>query len=132
MRGLQGKVAIVPGGATKIGQAVVQAFQDAGVRVMVADIATDAGKGMVRDGVAFQACDLRSDADIAALVAETKKQFGRIDFLVNVARWPNCADRCSISARRSICNSTCRVPSSQIIVVGRCGFRTAACPGPVA
>ncbi|TXH96596.1 MAG: SDR family oxidoreductase [Pseudorhodobacter sp.] len=85
MRGLQGKVAIVPGGATKIGQAVVQAFQDAGVRVMVADIATDAGKGMVRDGVAFQACDLRSDADIAALVAETKKQFGRIDFLVNVA-----------------------------------------------
>jgi hypothetical protein len=85
MKGLQGKVAIVPGGATKIGQAVVQAFTDAGVRVMVADIAEDAGKAMIRDGVAFQKCDLRSDADIAALVAETKKQFGRIDFLVNVA-----------------------------------------------
>ena len=85
MKGLQGKVAIVPGGATKIGQAVVQAFTDAGVRVMVADIAEDAGKAMIRDGVAFQKCDLRSDADIAALVAETRKQFGRIDFLVNVA-----------------------------------------------
>ena len=85
MKGLQGKVAIVPGGATKIGQAVVQAFTDAGVRVMVADIAEDAGKAMIRDGVAFQKCDLRSDADFAALVAETKKQFGRIDFLVNVA-----------------------------------------------
>ena len=85
MRGLQGKVAIVPGGATKIGQAVVQAFTDAGVRVMVADIAEEAGKSMQRDGVVFQKCDLRSDDDIAALVAATKKQFGRIDFLVNVA-----------------------------------------------
>lgn len=85
MKGLQGKVAIVPGGATKIGQAVVQAFTDAGVRVMVADIAEDAGRAMTRDGVAFQKCDLRSDGDIAALVAATKKQFGRIDFLVNVA-----------------------------------------------
>lgn len=85
MKGLQGKVAIVPGGATKIGQAVVQAFTDAGVRVMVADIAEDAGRAMERDGVAFQTCDLRNDADIAALVAATKKKFGRIDFLVNVA-----------------------------------------------
>lgn len=85
MKGLQGKVAIVPGGATKIGQAVVQAFTDAGVRVMVADIAEDAGRAMERDDVAFQTCDLRNDADIAALVAATKKKFGRIDFLVNVA-----------------------------------------------
>jgi len=85
MRGLQGKVAIVPGGATKIGQAVVQAFTDVGVRVMVADIAEEAGKSMQREGVAFQKCDLRSDEDIAALVAATKKQFGRVDFLVNVA-----------------------------------------------
>ncbi len=85
MKGLQGKVAIVPGGATKIGQAVVQAFTDAGVRVMVAYIAEDAGRAMERDGVAFQTCDLRNDADIAALVAATKKKFGRIDFLVNVA-----------------------------------------------
>ncbi len=85
MKGLQGKTAIVPGGATKIGQAIVQAFAEAGVRVMVADIAEEAGKAMVRDGVAFQRCDLRSDEDIAKLVTETRKEFGRIDFLVNVA-----------------------------------------------
>ena len=81
MRGLTGKVAIVPGGATKIGQAVVAAFRTAGVRVMVADIA----EAPVADGVAFTRCDLRSDADIAALVQSTVKTFGRIDFLVNVA-----------------------------------------------
>ena len=82
MRGLQGKVAIVPGGATKIGRAVVQAFVDAGTRVMVADIAAP---GALPEGAAFTRCDLRSDADIAALVAATRDRWGRIDFLVNVA-----------------------------------------------
>ncbi len=85
MRGLDGKVAIVPGGATKIGRAVVAAFRAAGVRVMVGDIDTANGQAMVGDGVAFTACDLRRDADIAALVEATRKAFGRIDFLVNVA-----------------------------------------------
>lgn len=82
MRGLQGKVAIVPGGVTKIGQAVVQAFVAAGTRVMVADIAEP---GSLPEGAAFTRCDLRSDNDIAALVAATRERFGRIDFLVNVA-----------------------------------------------
>lgn len=82
MRGLSGKVAIIPGGCTKIGRAVVDAFTAAGTRVMVADIAP--GEGFA-DGVAYQACDLRDDAQIAALVAATKQTFGRIDFLVNVA-----------------------------------------------
>ncbi len=81
MRGLSGKVAIVPGGSTKIGQAVVSAFRSAGVKVMVADIVPCAEQ----DGVAFQACDLRDDAQIKAMVEATKTRFGRIDFLVNVA-----------------------------------------------
>ncbi|WP_323040902.1 SDR family oxidoreductase [Gemmobacter sp.] len=85
MRGLQGKVAIVPGGATKIGQAVVQAFATAGVRVMIADIAEEAGRAMAGGNVAFTRCDVRNDADIAALVAATTEKWGRIDFLVNVA-----------------------------------------------
>lgn len=82
MRGLAGKVAIVPGGCTKIGRAVVDAFVAAGTKVMVADIAEGGG---FADGVAFQHCDLRDDAQIAALVQATKDRFGRIDFLVNVA-----------------------------------------------
>ena len=83
MRGLAGKVAIVPGGVTKIGQAVVAAFVDAGAKVMVADIAEPTAP--LPEGAAFTSCDLRDDAQIAALVAATKAKFGRIDFLVNVA-----------------------------------------------
>ncbi len=85
MRGLDGKVAIVPGGATRIGQAVVAAFRAAGTRVMVADINATAGAAMAADGVGFTPCDLRDDAQIAALVQATRDAFGRIDFLVNVA-----------------------------------------------
>lgn len=85
MRGLDGKVAIVPGGATRIGQAVVAAFRAAGTRVMVADINAAAGAAMAADGVGFTPCDLRDDAQIAALVQATRDAFGRIDFLVNVA-----------------------------------------------
>jgi NAD(P)-dependent dehydrogenase (short-subunit alcohol dehydrogenase family) len=85
MRGLDGKVAIVPGGATKIGVAVVDAFRAAGTKVMVADINEEAGSAMVADGTAFCKTDLRDDDQIAELVKATKKQFGRIDFLVNVA-----------------------------------------------
>lgn len=85
MRGLDGKVAIVPGGATKIGRAVVAAFREAGVRVMVADVDAESGQAMVAEGVGFTRCDLRSDDDIAALVQATRDAYGRIDFLVNVA-----------------------------------------------
>jgi len=85
MRGLEGKVAIVPGGATRIGAAIVSAFRSAGTKVMVADIDTEAGAALVADGIGFQATDLRDDAQIAALVAKTVAKFGRIDFLVNVA-----------------------------------------------
>lgn len=84
MRGLSGKVAIVPGGATKIGQAVVRAFQAAGTRVMVADI-DESGAALAGEGVAFRRCDITDDAAVAALVADTVAAFGRVDFLVNVA-----------------------------------------------
>lgn len=85
MRGLDGKVAIVPGGATKIGAAIVAAFRGAGVRVMIADINQQAGEALAGDGVEFLNTDLRDDAQIAELVKVTKERFGRIDFLVNVA-----------------------------------------------
>ena len=82
MRGIAGKVAIVPGGATKIGRAVVEGFVAAGAKVMVADIADP---GDLPAGAAFLKTDITDDAQIAALVAATKYRFGRIDFLVNVA-----------------------------------------------
>jgi hypothetical protein len=88
MKGLKDKVAIITGGATLIGAKVARAFQEAGTRVMIADLNAAAGEAVARElgeGVAFRATDLTSDSQIEACVAETRERFGGIDFLVNVA-----------------------------------------------
>lgn len=88
MKGIAGKVAIVTGGATLIGQKVAEAFLAYGARVVIADIAEEAGTAFAdRHGpeAAFLRTDVREDADIAACVEETGRRFGGVDFLVNLA-----------------------------------------------
>jgi len=88
MKGLKDKVAIVTGGATLIGAELVRAFQEAGTRVMIADINAASGQAVANklgQGVAFRATDVTDDAQIDACVAETVERFGGIDFLVNAA-----------------------------------------------
>ncbi len=88
MKGLKDKVAVVTGGATLIGARVAHAFQQAGTRVMIADINVAGGEAVARElgeGVAFHPTDITSNTQIEACVAQTLKRFGRIDFLVNVA-----------------------------------------------
>jgi NAD(P)-dependent dehydrogenase (short-subunit alcohol dehydrogenase family) len=82
------KVAIITGGATLIGEAVVKAFADAGARVVIADINEEGGAAVaerIGEAVRFQKTDLRQDGDIKALVDETIRTDGRIDYLINVA-----------------------------------------------
>ncbi len=85
MRGLNGKTAIVPGGATKIGAAIVAAFREHGANVVIADINAEAGKALEAEGVAFIEANLRSDDDVSKIVSFAKETFGRVDFIVNVA-----------------------------------------------
>jgi NAD(P)-dependent dehydrogenase (short-subunit alcohol dehydrogenase family) len=88
MRGLEGKTAVVTGGATLIGAGVVRAFCAAGTRVAVADI-DEVGGGRLADelgdAVLFSSTDIRDDAQLEALAAATAARFGGIDFLVNLA-----------------------------------------------
>jgi NAD(P)-dependent dehydrogenase (short-subunit alcohol dehydrogenase family) len=88
MEGLKGKVAIVTGGATKIGAAVVRAFHREGTKVVIADINDKDGQavanGLGKDTL-FVQTDLTNDAQIAACVERTAKAFGGIDFLINLA-----------------------------------------------
>jgi NAD(P)-dependent dehydrogenase (short-subunit alcohol dehydrogenase family) len=88
MRGLAGSSAIVTGGSTLIGQAVVRAFERRGTNVVIADIDVERGRalaGELGDRVHFQETDIRDDGQVAALVAVTRERFGGIDFLVNLA-----------------------------------------------
>ena len=88
MRGLGGKIAIVTGGATLIGNAVVRGLRERDVKVAVADIDVAGGERLAAelgDGVLFVSTDIRDDAAIDRLVAATVEGFGGIDFLVNLA-----------------------------------------------
>jgi len=88
MEGLKGKVAIVTGGATKIGAAVVRAFQREGTKVVIADINEADGQAVAKavgKDALFIKTDLADDAQIASCVERTVAAFGGIDFLVNLA-----------------------------------------------
>ena len=91
MARLEGKVAIVTGGAKGIGRHYSQALASQGARVMIADIAD--GKDLVAeiagrhgpDSVATTACDVSDEMAVKNLVAQTVERFGKIDVLVNNA-----------------------------------------------
>jgi NAD(P)-dependent dehydrogenase (short-subunit alcohol dehydrogenase family) len=85
---LKDRTAIVTGGATLIGAAVVRALRQAGASVAIADIDEEGGRRVadeLGDGVLFRPTDIRDDAQIDALVAETVERFGGVDVLVNLA-----------------------------------------------
>ena len=85
-KGLQGKTAIVTGGATLIGEGVVKAFTDAGVKVTLADIDAVRGQAVAdRCGAWFRATDITDDAQVQACADDTAQRFGSVDFLVNLA-----------------------------------------------
>jgi NAD(P)-dependent dehydrogenase (short-subunit alcohol dehydrogenase family) len=87
-RGLTNGTAIVTGGATLIGQAVVRAFHEHGANVAVADIDAEGGKALadeLGERVFFSATDIRDDAQIDEFVGQTVSRFGGVDFLVNLA-----------------------------------------------
>ena len=87
-KGLSGKSAIVTGGATLIGAALVRALSDAGVKVTLADI-DDARGQAVADGcgagVWFSHTDITDDAQVQRCVDQAAARHGGVAFLVNLA-----------------------------------------------
>jgi D-threitol dehydrogenase (NAD+) len=84
---LADKVAVVTGGASGIGAAIVDAYAAKGATVVVLDKAVDAAQHKVSDGSAVAAfgCDVTNEQSVHAAVSAVKAQFGRIDVLVNSA-----------------------------------------------
>jgi NAD(P)-dependent dehydrogenase (short-subunit alcohol dehydrogenase family) len=82
---LQGKVAIVTGGAQGIGRAIADRLAADGVRIVIADLkgAEDAAADFA-DGVGLTV-DVSSEDDVARMAAETVERCGAIDVLVNNA-----------------------------------------------
>ncbi|MDA9274602.1 SDR family oxidoreductase [bacterium] len=85
---LQGKVAIVTGGASGFGAGIARKFVAEGARVMIADLNIDMANELATElGDAVQAIqtNVANDADVAAMVQSTLNAFGQIDILINNA-----------------------------------------------
>lgn len=90
---LDGKVAIITGGASGMGRATALRFLEEGARVVIADIndrmadetlelARAAGSG---ESIRYLRTDVSSEPDIKALVAFALERFGRLDCMFNNA-----------------------------------------------
>ena len=84
MRGLQGRLALVTGGAGGIGAAVCRRLAEEGARVAVTDVDLDAAHRVAAElgGQAYK-LDVTQADDPARLAAE----LGEVDVLVNNAGW---------------------------------------------
>ncbi|MBU6267022.1 MAG: SDR family oxidoreductase [Sphingomonadales bacterium] len=84
---LDGKVAIVTGGAGGIGAATARLLTMRGARVAIADIAFDRAQALAAElpGALAVRLDLADEASTAAMVADTVAHYGRLDVLHNNA-----------------------------------------------
>jgi NAD(P)-dependent dehydrogenase (short-subunit alcohol dehydrogenase family) len=84
---LDGKVAVVTGGAGGIGSATARLMAARGARVVIGDIAEEAAAALAGElpGAIAVPLDLEQEASIEALIARTLAHFGRLDVLHNNA-----------------------------------------------
>ena len=87
---LEGKVAVITGGASGMGFATVRRFLAEGARVVVADLNDEVGTAAVRDleagdDVRFVRCDVAEEADVAGAIATAVDAFGQLDVVFNNA-----------------------------------------------
>ena len=97
---LDGKLAIVTGGASGIGEAVCARFTADGARVVIADVNGQKGAALAKSlGVSacFVKTDMSNTADIAAL-AQAASALGPVDILVNNAGIVHAADFLDLKA----------------------------------
>lgn len=97
---LDGRVALITGGANGIGKACAGRFVAEGAQVVIADVAREAGEAAARElgaNARFVACDVGSKAEVDAMVAATVAAFGALDVLVNNAAVIKAADFLDIS-----------------------------------
>ena len=86
---LDGKVALISGGARGQGACEARLFAAEGAKVMVGDVLDDEGDALAReltsDRAAYRHHDVTDEGQWSAIVTEAVERFGQLDILVNNA-----------------------------------------------
>lgn len=91
MKRLDGKVAIVTGGAVGIGRAAAIRMAEEGASVAVLDLQTDQGDRLTEElrsrkfPARFWSCDVSNESEVARVFSEVASHFGKVDIVVNNA-----------------------------------------------
>ena len=85
---VEGKVAVVTGAASGLGEATARLMHAEGASVILTDIQDDRGQRVVADlgdRARYLHCDVTSEPDVAQAVDEAVREFGRLDCMFNNA-----------------------------------------------
>ncbi|KAL2939290.1 Secoisolariciresinol dehydrogenase [Bienertia sinuspersici] len=88
-RRLEGKVALITGGASGIGEYTAKFFTKHGAKVVIADIQDDLGQsiceGLGRSNASYIHCDVTKEVHVKNAVETTMTQHGKLDIMCNNA-----------------------------------------------
>ena len=88
MAELEGKTAVITGGASGIGEATARLFVAEGARVVISDMQRERGEalaGELGDAALFASCEVRNEAEVKAAVDLALDRWGRLDCMFNNA-----------------------------------------------
>uniref|UniRef100_A0A9I9CWC6 Tropinone reductase-like 1 n=2 Tax=Cucumis melo TaxID=3656 RepID=A0A9I9CWC6_CUCME len=88
LRKLEGKVAVITGGASGIGASTVRIFHENGAKVIIADIQDEVGQKLadkLGEDVSYIHCDVTQEDNVAKLVDTTVHRHGKLDIMYNNA-----------------------------------------------
>ncbi len=88
---LEGKVAVITGGASGIGEGTVRRFVEEGARVVIADIQEARARKLVEElgtVTAFHQTDVTQEAEVEGAIRQAVERWGRLDCMFNNAGVP--------------------------------------------
>jgi NAD(P)-dependent dehydrogenase (short-subunit alcohol dehydrogenase family) len=87
----EGRVAVVTGGASGIGESIVRLLGSEGGATVIADVDCDRGRALAHElgsRTAFVRTDVSREVDVATAVDQAVDRFGRLDLVCNNAGFP--------------------------------------------
>ncbi|KAK4255277.1 hypothetical protein QN277_008292 [Acacia crassicarpa] len=105
-RRLEGKVALITGGASGIGECTARLFSKHGAKLVIADVQDDLGlsvcKDLSADSSSYLHCDVSKEKDVENAVNTAVSKYGKLDIMFNNAGILDAAAPCIVDSEKSV------------------------------